>query len=188
MGNKMQHHGYCHVAPPAMGRFGWFTLIELLVVMAIIALLVAITFPVLSKARCKAQATHCASNLHGLGQSFLIYLGDSRDVMPTAAEMPSLELNDWPSIADTLQPYLDTPKALSCPSDPNQAWFRSEGCSYEYNGNLAGRTLSEDFLVREFGVAKAYVLFDYESFHGISGTRGARNYLFADGHVGDLAD
>jgi prepilin-type processing-associated H-X9-DG protein len=27
---------------------------------------------------------------------------------------------------------------------------------------------------------------DYEPFHGPPGTPGAANYLFADGHVGDL--
>ena len=165
-----------------------FTLIELLVVIAIIALLAAITLPVLSKARRKANATACVSNLHGLGQAMLMYLGDSKDIMPMAAQMPSLALNELPPIADVLEPYLDTRKALSCPADPDQVWFQREGSSYEYNSGLGGRKVEDNFLTHHFGISKTFVMFDYESFHGISGTKGARNYLFADGHVGDLID
>jgi prepilin-type N-terminal cleavage/methylation domain-containing protein/prepilin-type processing-associated H-X9-DG protein len=165
-----------------------FTLIELLVVVAIIALLLAITVPALSRARRKASATHCLSNLHGLGQSMLMYLGDSKDIMPLAAQMPSLGLNDLPSIADVLQPYVGTPRALACPADPDGAWFQAEGSSYEYNSGLGGRKVEDSFLTRHFGISRTFVMFDYESFHGAPGTRGSRNYLFADGHVGDLTD
>ncbi len=165
-----------------------FTLIELLVVVAIIALLLAITLPALSRARRKASATQCMGNLHSLGQAMLMYLGDSKDIMPLAAQMPSLGLNDLPPIAEVLQPYVGTPRALACPADPDQAWFRREGSSYEYNSGLGGRKVEDNFLTRHFGISRTFVMFDYESFHGISGARGSRNYLFADGHVGDLAD
>lgn len=167
---------------------GGFTLIELLVVVSIIALLLAITLPTLSKARRKANSTACVSNLHGLGQAMLMYLGDSKDIMPLAAQMPSLALNELPPIADVLEPYLDTRKALSCPADPDQVWFQREGSSYEYNSGLGGRKVEDNFLTHHFGISKTFVMFDYESFHGVSGTKGARNYLFADGHVGDLID
>jgi prepilin-type N-terminal cleavage/methylation domain-containing protein/prepilin-type processing-associated H-X9-DG protein len=175
------------VPHPATGGSG-FTLIELLVVIAIIALLVSITVPVLSQARRKANSTHCLSNLHGLGQAMLMYLGDSKDIMPQAAQMPSLALNALPPIADVLEPYLDTRKALLCPADSDQKWFIAEGSSYEYNSGLGGRKVEDNFLTHHFGISKTFVMFDYESFHGPSGTKGSRNYLFADGHVGDLVD
>ena len=59
-----------------------FTLIELLVVIAIIAILAAILFPVFAKARAKARATTCLSNLKQLGLAVIMYSDDHEGWLP----------------------------------------------------------------------------------------------------------
>ncbi len=62
-----------------------FTLIEILVVIAIIGILSAILFPVLSRARENGRKTACLSNMKQLGLAFQQYQQDSRGKYPLAA-------------------------------------------------------------------------------------------------------
>lgn len=59
-----------------------FTLIELLVVIAIIAILASILLPSLQKARQRALATNCISNLKQMQSPLHFYAADHKDLMP----------------------------------------------------------------------------------------------------------
>ena len=52
------------------------SLVELLVVIGIIAILIAILLPSISRAREQANRTRCQSNLHQIGMALAIYVSD----------------------------------------------------------------------------------------------------------------
>lgn len=66
-----------------------FTLIELLVVISIIALLVAMLLPALSKARDASKRIGCSSNLHQWALTFEHYASDNKGMMPSAYPLSS---------------------------------------------------------------------------------------------------
>jgi prepilin-type N-terminal cleavage/methylation domain-containing protein/prepilin-type processing-associated H-X9-DG protein len=164
-----------------------FTLIELLVVISIIALLMAITIPVTTLARGVAKQTACRSNLRSIGWALRMYLDDNSNKMPSAARLPSAQLDDKPPITNFLKTYLKDPRIFRCPADKDQKYFLSEGSSYEYNASLGGQPVSASWMARRGeNEINIQVMYDYKAFHGTAGKPGAYNYLYADGHVGDL--
>jgi prepilin-type N-terminal cleavage/methylation domain-containing protein/prepilin-type processing-associated H-X9-DG protein len=61
-----------------------FTLVELLVVIGIIAVLIGILLPALTRAREASSAVKCAANLRSIGQGFNIFLAENRQTYPAA--------------------------------------------------------------------------------------------------------
>ena len=81
-----------------------FTLIEVLVVVAIIALLLAILLPSLSRARELAKTTMCQTHLKEFGLASSMYLMDHREVLP-GPQHPAMftKVGDPPPLAPLLQ-------------------------------------------------------------------------------------
>src|SRR5579862_4240317 len=71
------------VLMPGTGKKA-FTLVELLVVIGIIALLISILLPALSRAREAANTVKCESNLRSIGQGIAGYVADNNETLPAA--------------------------------------------------------------------------------------------------------
>ena len=98
-------------SPGRRDRGAGFTLIELLVVIAIIAILAAMLLLALSRAKRKAQAIQCVSNLKQLQLGWLTYAGDFNDIM-----VPNAPLGAGNSATDPSQ------NAKSWCSGASQGW------------------------------------------------------------------
>ncbi len=70
-----------------------FTLVELLVVIGIIALLISILLPTLSRAQASARAVACASNQRQVVLASNIYAGDNGQVLPPGSSTSGT--GDW---------------------------------------------------------------------------------------------
>jgi len=97
-----------------------FTLIELLVVIAIIAILAAILFPVLARARESARNNHCISNLNQINKAMLMYMGDWGRKSPYAANKYHLAANGYGGYQNEGQdyPFSDLNQAKCIAPDP----------------------------------------------------------------------
>ncbi len=165
-----------------MRRLNGFTIVELLVVIAIIGLIVSLLLPAVNAARESARKIECQANLKQVGLSMIQYLDTHKDTFPDAAKLPSVT-PDTPSLYSFLADYAEENQdVFACPSD--YEYFEHEGISYEYNRRLVGKTTRE--LAKRRKLSETEVLFDFEAFHGSESQIGARNQLYADGHVGPL--
>lgn len=69
------------IPPDIRSRFG-FTLIELLVVISIIALLIGILLPALSRARDSSNSVFCLNNVRGLMSAEIQYANENKGLLP----------------------------------------------------------------------------------------------------------
>lgn len=101
-----------------------FTLIELLVVISIIALLISVLLPSLSKARESARRTVCAGNLRGLMQAVHLYANDHKDQLITVGlSHGGSGNNEQAAWINTLKKhYGENTLIARCPTDQSEHW------------------------------------------------------------------
>ena len=83
-----------------------FTLVELLVVIGIIALLIAILMPALSRARKQALQVSCGSNERQTVISAIAYANDWKEMLPTRLNAPTDVGAYWPFVFATRLPII----------------------------------------------------------------------------------
>src|SRR6266550_2828890 len=96
-----------------------FTLTELLVVIGVIALLIGILLPALSKARESSRRAACLSNLRQLGQCLTMYSNAHKDCLPNGngAQMWDDPLGQTTVMVAFTDMYKISPGVYHCPSD-----------------------------------------------------------------------
>jgi prepilin-type N-terminal cleavage/methylation domain-containing protein/prepilin-type processing-associated H-X9-DG protein len=110
-----------------------FTLIELLVVISIIALLLSILMPALSKVKEQAKFVVCGSNIKQVGLAGMMYTSENDGYFPIAWEwlnkVDATTGNAWcrwhneeqnmsnrPDMVGTLWPYIENQNVVMCPT------------------------------------------------------------------------
>jgi prepilin-type N-terminal cleavage/methylation domain-containing protein/prepilin-type processing-associated H-X9-DG protein len=179
--NRVRHHA--------------FTLVELLVVIGIIAVLISILLPTLSRIQQQSRKTACLSNLRQLGAALVLYANENRGRLPNGNAPTVWDDYDGANrmITEFNATWIKSAKVFHCPGDQDsppekivtadQKLPNSGRVSYDFY-NLYWAPEYGPLLVKLRG--QAPLVWDLEGgdIDGASGNhKKGGNVVYADGHA-----
>jgi prepilin-type processing-associated H-X9-DG protein len=160
------------------------TITELLVVVVIVAVLVGLVIPAVSKIRDYGDRTACLENLRQIGVATLLYAGDHDQTLPVVEPYPFHPILDPQEgarpLKEVLAPYGLRDENFRCRSDVHaKNLFGSEGTSYIWFELINGKRLIGGVQITDtFFIPLNMVNLAVEEENGKH-----RNAVFADGSV-----
>ncbi|MCX6344928.1 MAG: prepilin-type N-terminal cleavage/methylation domain-containing protein [Armatimonadetes bacterium] len=145
------------------GRWG-FSLIELLVVIAIIAVLAAILFPMLGKARSSAFRANCQSNMKQMMIALFLYAEDSNGRTP-GAWYKACHWGDGEGWTERIAYYVGGKKRKIAPGSREKAVFKCPQQKSDYSYGIVAfedpisPVHSSGFLLSQIKSTKKMVMF-----------------------------
>jgi len=123
-----------------------------LVVIGIIAVLIGVLLPALSRAREQSNKVACSSNLKQLATAYIMYCNDNRGMLPGPGSNANPMPEDWIYWQNTTaRPFKDSrllkylgnisENLFRCPSDANWA-KRANGSAYHYSYTVNNKLTS----------------------------------------------
>ena len=177
-------------------RGAGFTLVELLVAIAIIAVLGAMLYPVMARAREQARKTSCVSNLRQLGQGLEMYRQDHDGWWPFENSPAPHECVCSPfnarAISTTIYPaYVPDKRVFRCPSSRRHPLEVHWPDRWNYNGRLSHTLTDGSYIDDEAALRLVWDLNwgavpwppDYTTVEVYQNHAYGFNTVFADTHV-----